>query len=97
MQYPLDNCPLWAYTNRRKAQNEQQEVICLVLPIIEAERIKRQISRDDLAKALGVSRRTISNWQNGSTELPLSKLLSMAQMWNCSTDYLLGLDSQDSA
>ena len=69
----------------------------MVLPIIEAERIKRQISRDDLAKALGVSRRTISNWQNGSTELPLSKLLSMAQMWNCSTDYLLGLDSQDSA
>lgn len=70
----------------------------MVLPIIEAERIKRQMSRADLANALGVSRRTISNWQNGSTELPLSKLLSMAQMWNCSTDYLLGLDtSQGSA
>lgn len=65
--------------------------------IIEAERIKRQMSRDDLAKALGVSRRTISNWQNGSTELPLSKLLSMAQMWNCSIDYLLGFDVQSSA
>lgn len=70
----------------------------MVLPIIEAERIKHQMSRDDLASALGVSKRTISNWQNGSTELPLSKLLSIAQMWNCSTDYLLGLDTgQDSA
>lgn len=69
----------------------------MVLPIIEAERIKRQMSRDDLANALGVSRRTISNWQNGSTELPLSKLLSMAQMWNCSTDYLLGLDTGQSS
>lgn len=70
----------------------------MVLPIIEAERIKRQMSRDDFAKALGVSRRTIINWQNGSTELPLSKLLSIARMWNCSTDYLLGRSAgQDSA
>lgn len=69
----------------------------MVLPIIEAERIKRQMSRDDLANALSVSKRTISNWQSGVTELPLSKLLAIAQMWNCTTDYLLGLDSQDSA
>lgn len=65
----------------------------LVLPIIEAERVKRQMSRDDFAKSIGVSRRTISNWQNGSTELPLSKLLMIARMWDCSTDYLLGLDT----
>lgn len=69
----------------------------MVLPIIEAERIKRQMSRDDFANALGVSRRTISNWQNGTTELPLSKLLIIARMWNCSTDYLLGLVQQTSA
>lgn len=69
----------------------------MVLPIIEAERIKHQMSRDDFAKSIGVSRRTISNWQNGSTELPLSKLLMIAQMWNCSTDYLLGLDTQGTA
>ncbi len=67
------------------------------MPIIEAERIRRQMSRDDLANALGVSRRTVSNWQSGATELPLSKLLAMAQMWNCTTDYLLGLVDQNSA
>lgn len=65
----------------------------MVLPIIEAERIKHQMSRGELADVLGVSKRTITNWQNGSTELPLSKLLSIAKMWNCSTDYLLGLDN----
>lgn len=70
----------------------------MVLPIIEAERIKHRMSRDELASTLGVSKRTVTNWQNGSTELPLSKLLLMAQMWNCSTDYLLGMDdSQPSA
>jgi len=66
----------------------------LVLPIIEAERIKHSMSRDELAQTLGVSKRTISNWQSGVTELPLSKLLTLADMWECTTDYLLGLDTQ---
>jgi len=70
----------------------------LNLPIIEAERIKHRMSRNDLAETLGVSTRTISNWQSGVTELPLSKLLTLAEMWNCTTDYLLGLDTgQNSA
>lgn len=70
----------------------------MVLPIIEAERIKHQMSRDDLAQTLGVSKRTISNWQGGVTELPLSKLLKLAELWDCTTDYLLGLEmNRDSA
>lgn len=69
----------------------------MVLPIIEAERIKHQMSRDDMAKTLGVSKRTISNWQSGTTELPLSKLLALAKLWKCSVDYLLGLDTGQSS
>ena len=64
------------------------------LPIVEAERIKHGMSRTELADTLGVSRRTIQNWQNGFTEIPLSKLLKMAEIWNCSTDYLLGRDNR---
>ncbi len=63
------------------------------LPIIEAERIKRGIDKNEFSKLLGVSRRTVYNWQNGKTELPISKLIKLSNMWNCSTDYLLGLDS----
>lgn len=69
----------------------------MVLPIIEAERIKHQMSRNELAEALGVSKRTISNWQGGVTELPLSKLLALAKLWGCTTDYLLGLDASQSS
>ncbi len=64
----------------------------MVLPIIESERIKRQIGKDAFAASLGVSKRTISNWQSGRTEIPLSKLLALAKEWNCSTDYLLGVN-----
>ena len=42
------------------AQNEQSGKggVTLVLPIIEAERIKHRMTRDDLAQKLGVSKRT---------------------------------------
>lgn len=33
------------------------------LPIIEVERIKHDISKDELPQLLGVSKRTIANWQ----------------------------------
>lgn len=79
------------------AQFEQKGGEIVVLHIIEAERIKYQMSRDDFANVLGVSKRTVSNWQSGATEIPLSKLLAIAKMWNCSIDYLLGLDTQSSA
>lgn len=62
------------------------------LPIIESERIKRNMSKNEFADFLGVSRRTIQNWQNGKTEMPLSKLIKAAQLFGCSVDYLLGLD-----
>lgn len=65
------------------------------LPVIEAERIKRGLTKDDLAQMLNVSKRTIQNWQNGSTDMPLSKLLFLAEKWECSVDYLLGLNQQD--
>lgn len=63
----------------------------LVLPNIEAERIKRQMSRDDLVGALQVSKRTYQNWQSGATEMPLSKLVQLSKLFNRSIDYLLGL------
>lgn len=65
------------------------------LPIIEAERIKHGIDKEEFSQALGVSKRTVSNWQNGRTEIPVSKLIAIASMLNCSTDYLLGLATED--
>ena len=64
------------------------------LPIIEAERIKRQMSRTELADLLGVTPRVVANWQSGHTEMPLSKLLMLASSWDKSTDYLLGLRNE---
>ena len=66
------------------------------LPIVEAERIKHGLSRDEFARTLGVSRRTIQNWQSGATEIPLSTVLELTNIWGWSADYLLGLTTQGS-
>lgn len=58
---------------------------------IETERLKKRLSSDELAKRLGVSRGTLSSWQK-SGNIPATKLIIMSQIFNCSVDYLLGLD-----
>lgn len=66
----------------------------MTLPNIEAERIKRRMDRREFATMLGVTPRTVQNWQNGRVELPLSKLLFLTKTWGLSADYLLGLETR---
>lgn len=58
-------------------------------PNIEAERARRNISKDSLAEQLGVSRKTLFNWMHNGN-IPVSALIQMADMFSCSIDYLLG-------
>ena len=58
-------------------------------PNIEAERARRGISNDVLAEKLGVSRKTLYSWMEKGN-IPTSALISMADYFGCSIDYLLG-------
>jgi transcriptional regulator with XRE-family HTH domain len=59
-------------------------------PNIEAERARAGISKEGLAKILGISISTLKNWQSGKTEIPANKIITIAKLFNVSTDYLLG-------
>ena len=63
----------------------------LFYPNIAAERAKRKMSLDTMAEKLGVSRKTVYNWEN-SGHIPQTALEKMAQMFNCTIDYLLVTD-----
>ena len=62
-----------------------------MFPNIDAERARKGMSRIRLAQKLGVSYSTLKNWMKGATEIPSSKVVEMAELFNCTTDYLLGL------
>lgn len=60
-------------------------------PNVEAERARQGITKEELAKRLGVDRKTLINWQSGKTQMPICKLVQLTQMFGCSADYILGM------
>lgn len=62
-----------------------------MFPNIEAERARKGWSRAEFAKQIGVSESTLKNWMHGKTGIPADKVIRMAELFDCSTDYLLNL------
>lgn len=57
---------------------------------IEAERARLGMSKQELADRLGVSRKTYFNWQKGKSEISVSKLNNLCDLFCVTADYLLG-------
>ena len=59
-------------------------------------RLENKLSQDDLAKLLHVSKTYVSDIERCRRTTTLDKLVELSDVFNCSTDYLLGLtDSPD--
>lgn len=54
----------------------------------------RNLSQVDLAKALGVTKQSISNWENNNIQPSIEMLIHLAKFFSVSTDYLLGLEQR---
>lgn len=55
-------------------------------------RKKHGYSQDDLAYLLGMVQPTVLKWENGKITNPNSDaVIKLANLFNCSTDYVLGL------
>ena len=61
--------------------------------ILKDLREDRDIKQETLAKYLGVSQQTYSNYENGHREIPISVVTALASYYQVSTDYLLCSDS----
>lgn len=57
-------------------------------PNINAERSRAGMTVENLAKSLGVTRKTVYNWM-AHGNIPQSKLEKMSELFHCSIDYLL--------
>ncbi|MCM3272600.1 helix-turn-helix domain-containing protein [Paenibacillus elgii] len=63
--------------------------------ILKDLREKRGMSQPDLADKLGVTRVSISNYENGKASPSYEGLLKIADIFNVTTDYLLGRKEAD--
>ncbi|MDO4356540.1 MAG: helix-turn-helix transcriptional regulator [Clostridia bacterium] len=59
---------------------------------IEAERGRKQFSKERISRELGITSKTYNNYVQGKP-IPSDVLVRMAQLFECSTDYLLGMTS----
>ncbi len=57
---------------------------------IRAYRKKNNLSQDELAERIGVSRQSVSFWENGQTQPTIDNIIALSRIFNISTDVLLG-------
>ena len=63
---------------------------------LQQQRILRNLSQKQVASNIGVSASVISNYESGERTPSVEILISLARLYHCSTDYLLGIDKTDS-
>ena len=56
---------------------------------IEAERVRNRLTKEDVAKKLGVSMRTYCNWVKEETDIPGVALIRLSRMFGTDVSYLM--------
>lgn len=64
---------------------------------LQEQRILRNLSQKEVASSIGVSASVISNYEIGERTPSIDILISLAHLYHCSADYLLGIDKVDTA
>lgn len=56
-------------------------------------RIERELSCEELGRLIGVTKSTISFWENGITEPKASYVIALSKVFDVSADYILGISN----
>ncbi len=59
---------------------------------IKKYRKENNLSQDELAEKLGVSRQSISLWETGQTQPTIENIIALSRIFNVSTDSILDND-----
>jgi transcriptional regulator with XRE-family HTH domain len=51
-----------------------------------------KLKQKDMAELLNISRNTFSNYETGNREPCIEKIIKIALIFDCTTDYLIGVD-----
>ena len=67
-----------------------EEIFCQRLKEL---RLEKELTQTDVAKVMNITYNTICFWEKGRSSPNISELKKLAQFFNVSTDYLLGLEN----
>ncbi|MCK8487017.1 helix-turn-helix domain-containing protein [Paenibacillus sp. MBLB2552] len=60
---------------------------------IKSSRISREWTQEELAKKIGTTKHVISNWERDKANPDPAQIVALADVFEVSTDYLLGLSN----
>lgn len=59
---------------------------------LQEQRILKKLSQKEVASIIDVAPSVISNYESNARIPSVDKLIALARLYRCSTDYLLGLE-----
>ena len=77
------------YINSKEVREEKKAVAKSLGEALKENRIRCQMTQEFVAEALGVSRQSVSKWENGSSDPNTSNLIALAKLYKISPEELL--------
>ena len=77
------------YIGSREVRAEKQAVKRTLGEMLKAHRIQCHMTQEFVAESLGVSRQTVSKWENGSADPSTTNLLAVAKLYDVPAEELL--------
>ena len=86
------------YIGSREVRDEKQAAKRTLGETLKAHRTRCQMTQEFEAEALGVSRQTVSKWENGSADPSTTNLLALAKLYGVPAEELIrGVEANPAA
>lgn len=77
------------YVNSKEVREEKKAVAKSLGEALKENRIRCQMTQEFVAETLGVSRQSVSKWENGSSDHNTSNLIALSKLYKISPEELL--------
>ena len=77
------------YINSKEVREEKKAAAKSLGEALKENRIRCQMTQEFVAETLGVSRQSVSKWENGSSDPNTSNLIALAKLYKISPEELL--------
>ena len=77
------------YIRSKEVREEKKAVAKSLGEALKENRVRCQMTQEFVAEMLGVSRQSVSKWENGSSDPNTSNLIALAKLYKISPEELL--------
>ncbi len=77
------------YVNSKEVREEKKVAARSFGEALKENRIRCQMTQEFVAETLGVSRQSVSKWENGTSDPNTSNLIALAKLYGISAEELL--------